>query len=64
MRTTTILVGAAASALFGLVAAHGDHAARAEPAPKVDENADWMTKHMAGKSTLSQPRLSWSSSSK
>ncbi|KAG9256415.1 uncharacterized protein F5Z01DRAFT_509148 [Emericellopsis atlantica] len=33
------------TALVGLAAAHGDHAARG--APKVDENANWMTKHMA-----------------
>lgn len=34
--------------LLGLASAHGDHA-QSGGAPAVDENADWMTKHMAGK---------------
>lgn len=32
-------------AFVGTVVAHGDHGSQA---PLVDENANWMTKHMAG----------------
>ena len=46
--------------LLGLASAHGDHA-NAGGAPKVDENANWMTKHMAGKFSLAiiQARVSF-----
>lgn len=44
MRAETLI----SATLIGLAAAHGDHA-RTDGAPEVDENANWMTKHMAGK---------------
>ena len=43
MRSSS-LVGAT---LLGLATAHGDHA-KTGGAPKVPDDANWMTKHMAG----------------
>lgn len=37
-----------ALALSGASLAHGDHGEHSQK-PMVDENANWMTKHMAGK---------------
>jgi hypothetical protein len=36
-----------------LALAHGDHSSDREQQPMVDENANWMTRHMAG--TLIEP---------
>lgn len=42
------------AALVAVACAHGDHSGSHEPAVPAD--ADWMTKHMAGKSPLPPPR--------
>lgn len=47
MRAETII----GAAIISLATAHGDHS-KTNGAPEVDENADWMTKHMAGRSSI------------